>query len=467
MYHSCYKPAVLLFVVALLTPAFAAPQDPQTASLPSIEISREPLALVRSVRMVPGPEGPSVEVITTRPMVPVINLMDGPLRLVIDLPKSLVPARRRIAFRSAQVRDVRVDQYEKNPPTVRIVVDLMKTCRYSWDAAGNRLMIRMYDSAQDTTAAAARAANAPMAAPTLVPVSGEPGTVIAQNRLVPGASLTAGPDATVLRLSRGGQVRVCPGTTVSVTSSQDGRELMLGMSTGALETHYTLDASQDSIITPDFRILMAGPGEFHYAVSADSRGNTCVRALPGNSASAIVSELMGSGVYQVKPTEEVVFRAGTLKQIDTAVPQDCGCPASSMNVLRAASAQAPISTAPTNQTPDSPLPGSSTRPAGLGGQAEVAANEPETARLPPSHPNDVHVEVDAPFVFRATDPQPPQPPTRAEVQALPSVSYARPEPVEILVLPPPQLPAIPAAEARATRPGFFGKIRHFFAGIFR
>src|SRR6202007_2720442 len=194
-------------------------------------------------------------------------------------------------------------------------LDLEARLPYTWDAAGNRLVVHL-----------ARNSNAPgqspfqtLSDPSLAP-SNQPAAmasvranlplVIAQSSLAPGAAFKATDHTAILGLTRGGEVRVCPGTTVSVTSSQNGHNVMFGMSTGGIETHFTLDASSDSLMTPDFRILLAGPGEFHYAFHADHQGNTCVRALPGNTASVIVSELLGDRTYQVKATDQLEFHSG-------------------------------------------------------------------------------------------------------------------------------------------------------------
>jgi hypothetical protein len=406
---------LLPFIGALLLTSAAAQSSPRL-----VAGSQSP-AIVHSVQALAEPNGPVVEVISSRPLVPAISKLENPPRLVIDLPNARLDGnKKRLDFRGSEINGVRLNQFQQDPPVARIVVDLSKPVGYTWDAAGNRLMIRIHPREE-----AAKPVSVPAISRAVLPGAGVSGAVVlAGSRVATGSAVTAGADTAVLRLGRGGEVLVCPRTTVSVTTSRNGSTLMLGMSTGALEAHYSLDAAADSILTPDFRILLAGPGEFHFGVSADSRGNTCIQSLPGNTAAVIVSELLGDGTYQVKAAQQVMFHAGKLSAADTAVPVSCGCPPTTPPLLRA-SAVAPD---------PRPVPGS------------------ETAALPASKPNDIHVQVDAPIVFRANDPA-PAPAQEARLLAL------RDMPVqaefEAVALPP-----------KPVRHGFFGKLKGFFSSVF-
>lgn len=426
--------------------------------------STDQTTTVRSIRAVPGYEGSAVEIISDGPLVPAIARVDDPPRVVIDLPNArLSDAKKRIAFRSSEIAGVRVSQFQQS--VARIVIDLAQPVNYTWDAAGNRLMIRLH--AEESAAKAPVPAFTSGTSPAVVPLnSGSAGPVVlAGNRLAAGSSVTAGSDTAVLSLGRGGEVRVCPGTTVSVTPSQNGRSLMLGMSTGALEVHYMLDASSDSILTPDFRILLAGPGEFHYGISADPHGNTCVQALPGNTASVIVSEVLGDGTYQVKPAQQVVFHSGQLKTADSVALRNCGCPAPALPIMRTSSqpavpeARLPSAMELARSVDYDKLPNVASS-ASL--QAASSARSPETAALPPSRPDDVHVQVDVPFVFRANDPG-------SEATAARTAPTHEAELLPIRDLPHPgwfQIAALPPPRAKAPHHGFLGKLRGFFAAVF-
>jgi hypothetical protein len=368
-------------------------------------------ATIRSIRALPSEEGWAVEVISTGPLVPSLSWAENPPRLIIDLPHAhLSNLTSRLAFASSGIAAVRVGQFQTT--VARIVVDLVHPVRYSWDAAGNRLTIRVRPAPS---------------APRVTPVASH--TVIPASRRV-----VAGSQAAVLPLGRRGQLRVCPGTTVSVIPSQSGRALLLAMGTGGLEAHYALGAAADSVLTPDFRILPAGRGEFDYAISADRRGNTCVRALPGNRTPAIVSELLGSGSYQVKPSEQVVFRAGQLQRVASSAPGGCGCAA----------------------MPE-PNEHRETKPTSLASGQQNLAN-PETAPLPPSRPNDLQIQVDSSFVFRGNDPGDAPlsaQPANQLAELLPARSLPPPAPLET-VLPPP----------KPRHRGFLGKIKGFFSAMF-
>jgi hypothetical protein len=441
-----------------------------------------PPPVVTSVRIVHERGVPAVEILSSGPVIPEIQTLDSPPRLVIDLPNSrLGLTQKRIPIQKENILAIRVDQFQRNPPVTRIVLDLLAPYGYSWDGAGHRLMVRLKPAGDVAAGKKSSPLQPPTVpglslagAPTVVPVtSGSGAMVLAGSRIGSGSSVTAGSETAVLRVSGGGEVRVCPGTTVSVTPSQTKRDLMLGLSTGAIEAHYSLRASADVVLTPDFRILFAGPGEFHFAISADAHGDTCVRALKGNTSSAIVSELMGDRIYQVRPADQAVFHSGQIDKVDTNVPLECGCPPPS----RLMRAQAPFApNVPDSELPESDLPekvrvGESETPAAPAGTASLGATTsgtrlssgPETAPLPPSQASDVHVQVDAPFVFNAKD--------RA-AGALPApVQAAKDLPMEDSPARQVHLDAVvqspPPEKSKPEHRGFFRRVGGFFASIFK
>jgi hypothetical protein len=453
------------------------------SSSPAANSGQPAAAVVTGVRVVRDRGGPALEILSTRPVLPTVQFLSSPPRLVIDLSNARTGLRhKKIPVQQENILAIRAEQFQDNPPIMRIVLDLMAPYGYSWDEAGNRLMVRLKppgDANEDQKAADKKSpfqppqalSLAPAATATIVPVTGGAGDlVLSGKRIAAGSTLTAASDTAVLHLTGGGEVRVCPGTTLSVTPSKNAKDLMLGMSTGALETHYSLNESADTVLTPDFRILFAGPGEFDYAISTDSHGNTCVRGLMGNTSSAIVSELMGDRVYQVKPTEQAVFRSGRIDKVDSNVPLECGCPPPA-RLMQAGAAAASEVNLPVNGKL-TPSDGSSETLANKPAKAatksdnapQVLSSGPETRPLPPSQPGEVHISVDAPFVFHAKKhPADTSAPT-SEAAALPVMErLASPAQFQLQIQPP---PAPTSAQTKPEHHGFLRRIGRFFVQIF-
>src|SRR5882762_6304324 len=458
------SPFLLVLLAASLCPAQAKPAG---------------FAVFSRVETTTLPTGLDLTIICTKPVAPGFTQLKDPERLVVDLPDTLVGNHpQSVPLTGPDVRTMRINQFQKDPPITRIVLDLFGERDYSYEPKGVSFVVHLR-SAQPTPANPAQPAatvegkigiGLPQAPAKVALVTGNvlPGNAIAGSKVSPGSAITAGGDTAILKLERGGEIRVCPGTTASITPSANGRSIMTGMSEGAVELHYPLGADADTVLTPDFRILLPGPGNFHYAISADTKGNTCVRALQGNTSSAVVSELMGDGTYQVKPAEQVVFRSGRLSQTDANVPMECGCPPPRQPQLVASDAAAADHSRTLAMPSDGP--------------------PSVTASLPvPSTEAKPQVVVDAPFVFRASDLPPEISKQVAQLragrtaQAAPPLVIAPPRkvkrvkakkektPAKLPTVPePPKSASAPKPETPpATPPTFLGKVKSFFRSIFR
>jgi hypothetical protein len=255
-----------------------------------------------------------------------------------------------------------------------------------------------------------------------------------------GSQVSAGQSAAVLKLQRGGELRICPHTSLSVNTSPSGGELMIGFNTGSLELHYTLASVSDTVMTPDFRIQMIGPGTFHLALAVDSSGTTCVRPLEGSGAGVIVSEILGGGSYQVAPDSAVTFAQGKIADAKKGSFAGCGCPA----------------------------------PPGLAPAVSTASPPPVPPPLEQKPPPETHLQMDTPMVYEGGSAAPVYSASRLSMasgdRAAPDAKHAAEAPDPKPVVPPQASTAEPAkspvAPPAAEKHGLFHRIGRFFSKTF-
>ncbi|HEY1984494.1 MAG TPA: hypothetical protein VGG85_03750 [Terracidiphilus sp.] len=248
--------------------------------------------------------------------------------------------------------------------------------------------------------------------------------------------ITSGTTTTSVVLPRRGVLRICASTGVSLTADKsvpagETPGLMMALEHGAIEASFATGRNSDILLTPDFRILIGGPGASDLKVRLGEHGDTCVDNPGANAPYVLVSSVFEGGAYRVQPGQRVMFQHGSLKEVVDQEKEPCGCPA------------------PTKpESNDFPLAES----AGL-----APIHKPEPA--PPQAvvvPEQPHDKVSEPLVY------PPPPPPKKEEQA--AAPIAQPSPV-----PPPARPAPvqPAPRPKAKeKPGFFHSVGRFFRRIF-
>jgi len=260
-------------------------------------------------------------------------------------------------------------------------------------------------------------------------------------RVMSGSQVAAGARAAVLKLIRGGEVRICPNTTVAISSSPNGRNLLFSLNEGEVEFHFVSTTDGDILQTPDFHLQFEGPGQFDLAMCTDKQGALSLRGKTSSRAAVIVSEMMGDGVYQVPAGRSVDFRPGTVRDPEEGL-RPCGCPEP-----------------PPNTRPDTLL----------AEQTSPAPSHPPPP-LPPvttTQPVETHVQVDAPFIFQGDELKPAALYTLAKLQTVSSLEMVAK--LQPSITPPTEKTAVVAAKTDdkpEQKKGFFKKIGSFFGKIF-
>jgi len=156
-------------------------------------------------------------------------------------------------------------------------------------------------------------------------------------------TVTSGGETTQVILPHRGILRVCASTTVKLAadSSVPAGEtpgLLIAMEHGAMEASFATGRNSDILLTPDFRILIGGPGAAEVRVRLGQHGDTCVdNARTGGGASpaanaeldapyVLVSSVFDGGAYRVQAGQRVMFQHGSLHDVVDNEKEPCGCP---------------------------------------------------------------------------------------------------------------------------------------------
>ena len=237
-------------------------------------------------------------------------------------------------------------------------------------------------------------------------------------------AVSSGNATTDVTLPQRGTLHVCASTTVKLAAdasvpSGEMPGLLMALDHGALEADLTIGGNSDVVLTPDFRILISGPGPANLKLRLGSQGDTCVDNAGVNAPYVLVTSLFGDGMYRVQPGQRVLFEHGSVLNVVDKEKEPCGCP-------------------------PAVKPGSNEFPLA---QSEGLAPIAKPAPAPPPS-----AEMHLPLVYNGSE----HAPKRAPETASPAVSAA----------PAPIAPATPATRKTKPKRGFFRSMGRFFRRVF-
>jgi hypothetical protein len=170
--------------------------------------------------------------------------------------------------------------------------------------------------------------NAPGSAVT---VSGAMEVANGKAAIAVSGAITSGLDTTEVELPHRGALRVCASTTVKLATDAsvpagETPGLLMALDHGAIEASFASGHNSDILLTPDFRILIGGPGAADVKVRLGQHGDTCVDNAGVNAPYVLVSSVFEGGAYRVQSGQRVMFEHGSLQEVVDQEKEPCGCP---------------------------------------------------------------------------------------------------------------------------------------------
>lgn len=181
-------------------------------------------------------------------------------------------------------------------------------------------------------------------------------------------TISSGATTAQVALPQRGSLQVCASTTVKIAAdaSVPAGELpgiLLAMDHGAVEASFSTARNADTILTPDFRILIGAPGTANVKVRLGQGGDTCVDnpSIPGAEAPyVLVTSVFDGSVYRVQSGQRVMFQHGSLHEVVDQEKEPCGCPPPEVQgndfPLAQSEGLAPVTPAPAAKIPPSAQP---------------------------------------------------------------------------------------------------------------
>jgi len=149
--------------------------------------------------------------------------------------------------------------------------------------------------------------------------------------IVNSGSISAGDHAALVQLPRRGTVKLCASTVLKVAAensrgSDETPALLMALDRGAIEMSFATGRSSDTIMTPDFRILISGPGAADLKLRLGEHGDTCIDNIGSAGPYVLVSSVFDASNYHVQPGQRVMFLHGSLHEVVDHERESCGCP---------------------------------------------------------------------------------------------------------------------------------------------